>query len=229
MLSISTVHLNFETEEKNIRLLRESVSDKRCCKADKYLRKEDMLRSLVGECLCRAMIAESFNLSHNSLEFSASDLGKPFLSECSSIHFNITHSGNWVGCAVSNAPVGIDIERHKSMNTDIAERFFSVEETEFIKERADEYTERFFRIWTLKESYIKAIGKGLHCPLNSFSVISNNMIKQYVTNGEVGKLNIRTIAIADHYSGAVCFVGNKDSFPDISIYTIETLLQRLTF
>ena len=71
-----------------------------------------------------------------------------------------------------NREVGIDVEHlgRQETNTDIAERFFAPEEvTELISQPQDKQRIRFLEYWTLKESYIKAIGMGLSCPLESFA------------------------------------------------------------
>ena len=85
--------------------------------------------------------------------------GKPyFLSHCE-IFFNISHSSNYVACAISDRPVGIDIEGGRKARQNLAKRFFDESEASWINECQSE--ERFFRIWTLKEAYGKATGKGV--------------------------------------------------------------------
>jgi 4'-phosphopantetheinyl transferase len=221
MIHCGAVHLDFETGEENIHLLRETVSEKRRLKAARYLRKEDMLRSLVGECLCRVMIVKNFGLSHRLLEFSEDELGKPFLPAHRSIHFNLTHSGDWVGCAVGITPVGIDIERHKTMEMDIAKRFFHPNETDYVRAVPQEYTERFFRIWTLKESYIKAIGKGLHCPLDSFSVIAGKQIQSIIATDNHQPMTVKPLFITEGYSAAICHTADEEVKP-VELNTIHT-------
>lgn len=56
----------------------------------------------------------------------------------------------------------------------MAKRFFTVEEAEFINKSTDRNS-AFFEIWTKKESFVKAVGKGLAIPLNSFSVLTDRI------------------------------------------------------
>ena len=75
---------------------------------------------------------------------------------------------------MSDKEIGCDIQQIKDINLSIADRFFTAEERKYVK-----CTEDFFRIWTLKESFIKAIGKGLALPLNSFSIKGLDSDKSY--------------------------------------------------
>lgn len=99
--------------------------------------------------------------------------GKPFF-ENADFHFNLSHSGSMAICAICDSPVGCDIEKiRKGDLLKIADRFFCEEEKAFVLEAAgeDERTRRFFRVWTLKESYVKAEGKSLFASQRSFSIL----------------------------------------------------------
>ena len=117
------------------------------------------------------MITETgSDFEESRLKFNA--FGKPSLSDLD-IHFNLAHSGEWVVCAVDEDEIGVDIEAHHSMDFGVANRFFCREERALLEgKRAEaEYARTFFRIWSLKESYVKAIGKGFSCPLDSFACL----------------------------------------------------------
>jgi 4'-phosphopantetheinyl transferase len=69
--------------------------------------------------------------------------------------------------------VGVDVERIRDIPEmdQIAERFFSTRENAIFRELPEsKKKEAFFNCWTLKEAFIKAIGDGLHCPLDKFEV-----------------------------------------------------------
>jgi len=127
------------------------------------------------ELLIKNIIDEKLKIQPKKIIISKNAYGKPYLTNKRNFHFNISHSGKWVVCAVGERPVGIDIEFIDQINLEtaekIAERFFSDEEYEdlFTREEKD-ILAYFYEIWTLKESFIKAIGKGLTIPLNSFTV-----------------------------------------------------------
>ncbi|MDE6791170.1 MAG: 4'-phosphopantetheinyl transferase superfamily protein [Clostridia bacterium] len=95
--------------------------------------------------------------------------GKPRLVQPEGLSFNISHSGEWTVAAFSDCEVGVDIEKIKPVDTRLADRYFAAEEREALAQ-SDGAQDLFFRFWTVKESYLKALGTGLSRPLNSFTV-----------------------------------------------------------
>jgi len=98
--------------------------------------------------------------------------GKPFL-DGDGPAFNLSHSGKLAMVAVGGAELGVDVEKQRRLEslTQIAERHFS--DTEFGELRRLEGEARelaFYRCWTRKEAYIKALGEGLSMALDSFDV-----------------------------------------------------------
>lgn len=160
-------------------------------KADRYLKQSDRHLSLVSRALVRYLIAEVTRQNPQSLSFSTNEHGKPFLVELPDIHFNLSHSHGAAVCALCrNAAVGVDVEdmgRHTDLS--IAKRFFSSSEAELVsKASGAEKRKLFFDIWTLKEAYIKAVGKGLSIPLNSFSFNANETEIQ-ITFSDTGQVD----------------------------------------
>ncbi len=95
--------------------------------------------------------------------------GKPYLAGFLDVHFSITHSGGFWACAVGPDEVGLDIQEEMDNDTQaIAKRFFHPSEISWLETNG---WEDFFRIWTMKESFIKFTGKGLMEGLDHFSVI----------------------------------------------------------
>ena len=89
--------------------------------------------------------------------------GKPFLPSLPEFHFNLAHSRKWAVCAVANHPVGIDIEHLPYMADviDVARCCLTQEEQRhlFALPEADQPS-TFCKLWTIKESYMKATGLG---------------------------------------------------------------------
>lgn len=71
----------------------------------------DQERSLCGELLARTMLARILHCPLPAVPISREERGKPFLRDRQDLFFNISHSGEYAVCAVSEHPVGIDIER----------------------------------------------------------------------------------------------------------------------
>lgn len=100
-------------------------------------------------------LLEEYNVSLEGLTFSES--GKPFLNN--GLYVSISHSGEYVCAAVSNKPIGIDIEEIRDFDLKIINRVFSKSEQKYILKK--NVNERFFTLWTIKESIIKLEGKKL--------------------------------------------------------------------
>ncbi len=78
--------------------------------------------------------------------------GKPYLMG-KELFISLTHSGDFVGCALSPRPVGIDIERIRTLPQKLISRVCTDEEQVYVTQNGEE---SFFTLWTLKEAYIKA-------------------------------------------------------------------------
>lgn len=70
------------------------------------------------------MIHSMYDLPIDQIVFQTEGNGKPVVRHIPSFHFNLSHSGDWVVCAIDDAPVGIDIEEIKPIDLAIAKRFF---------------------------------------------------------------------------------------------------------
>lgn len=85
--------------------------------------------------------------------------GKPFFPEYPHIQFNISHSGEYVLCALGQKELGIDIEHTRASDERLYARVLSARERSWLERQKDKKA-AFIRLWTLKESYIKATGEG---------------------------------------------------------------------
>lgn len=96
--------------------------------------------------------------------------GKPYLKEFPRIYFNISHTEGIAVCAVGSSPLGIDIEAERPYHENVLRRVLSEAERRRLEELPEaERSRRFFCIWTLKESYVKAKGCGLTIPLTGIT------------------------------------------------------------
>jgi 4'-phosphopantetheinyl transferase len=131
--------------------------------------------------LLRRTLSRYDTASPELWQFEAASGAKPYLKPgspgseaCSPLDFNLSHTHGLVACVVGRgAKVGIDVERIDRLHDAIglATRFFSPAEVTDLNHYLGENARarRFIELWTLKESFIKAIGKGLSQPLDSFS------------------------------------------------------------
>jgi 4'-phosphopantetheinyl transferase len=152
--------------------LMHSVSEERRAKVQSFIRPEDANRGLLGDVLIRSIVCSKLNMTNKEIHFTTEPNGKPCVAGLPSFHFNIAHSGRWIVCAVDCDPVGIDFEEIKPISLDVAQYFFSRQEYRWLMDQ-DEAARLscFYELWTLKESFVKWLGKGLSYPLNSFSIL----------------------------------------------------------
>lgn len=97
-----------------------------------------------------------------SLQFNVFKSGKPYIKNCE-LHFSLSHSGNIAMCAIGNNAVGVDVEEMSRFNPDVCKRFFKRNEYDAVFAQSGTHLQNdtFFRIWTIKESYVKMTGKGI--------------------------------------------------------------------
>lgn len=95
-------------------------------------------------------------------------LGKPSLAEHPEVHYNISHADGIAACMVSECECGIDCENVREFRPNVMKRAFSDKEREMV-EKAPESEKNllFFRLWTLKEAYVKALGVGISYPMDT--------------------------------------------------------------
>lgn len=123
----------------------EIVSKERRCKIEKYINPMDKWRSLFAEVVLRYALCKHYNLKGNDIVFSYNSYGKPTLKKYQDIHFNVSHSGDWVLCAVGDVSLGVDIEYISNVNLEIAKRFFNDKEYEyFINQTKPNQIRNFF-------------------------------------------------------------------------------------
>ena len=126
---------------------------------------QDRQRSLLGHLLSRYAIIQEYALTNKEIQIRRHAYGKPYIKDYSQIHYNISHSGEWVVVAIGKSPIGIDVENRREDWDLIGERVFSESE----KYWSQNSYKRKAILWTIKESYVKYLGIGLNKSLNSFS------------------------------------------------------------
>jgi 4'-phosphopantetheinyl transferase len=190
------------------------VSDEKRERVKKFARPDDAKRVLLADILVRSVIASELKVNSKAIEFNANKYGKPLLKRDCGLHFNISHSEDWIVCAVDNEPIGIDIEKLRPVELEIAEQFFAEEEYKIlISKNPEDQQHFFFDLWTLKESYIKAVGRGLSMPLNSFTVSFLEKGEIVVKSGnKLANWALKQYDLDPEYRMSVCAV--HQAFPD---------------
>lgn len=135
------------------------------------LRHEGARRLSLGAALLLDRLLEDAGLPPAG-DFQFGKEGKPYLSGQPEVHFSLSHSGELALCALSAFEIGCDVETPRRVDLALAERFFHPEESALLFSLPQREREAaFLRLWTLKESYVKAIGLGLALPLDAFRIL----------------------------------------------------------
>ena len=203
--SLFAMKIDHPMDDPLFESLQKLVSEERKQKAKRFLRREDACRSIAGEALARYGIGLVEQVPFHEICFTTNKQGKPFPCLPGKTQFNISHSGSWVLCAVDGLPVGVDVERIHVVDVDISKRFFSRQEHDALSVLSgDAKKERFFDYWTCKESYIKAIGKGFSCPLDTFTILFGNDRIKMKMEQDLPRMFFRQYDLGPDYKCALC-------------------------
>jgi len=134
----------------------------------------------VTRALVRTVLSSYVPRAPEAWRFVRTEHGRPLIAgaeadpETRWLTFNLSNTTGLVACAVArDREVGVDVEwlDRRGQALEIADRFFSAPELAELRARpAERQLDRFFDYWTLKESYLKAVGKGLTLPLEAFAL-----------------------------------------------------------
>lgn len=150
----------------------QKVTNERRIKIDRLRSRVDKQLSLGVELLLMQGL-ERLGMNLKEMIYHYGTNGKPYLTGGGqNVYFNVSHSGEIALCAISSQEIGCDVEKISDVNLKIAKRFFFPTEYNIIKEQKTPELRRemFFRLWTLKESYVKMTGLGMNLPMDSFCI-----------------------------------------------------------
>jgi len=152
----------------------EQIEEKRRRACERMKSSRDRARSLGAGLLLHYALCEYLQLPGEDtppFQTGRGQWGKPYLTEYPQVHFNLSHSGHYVCCAVGEQETGVDIQEHRSWRKGVAGRFFTAEDNRLLNSLPDDRAgELFFRIFSIRESYIKLTGRGISQGLASFEI-----------------------------------------------------------
>ena len=181
---------NLNDQPDNVSQLKKRLTTDEIAKVERYRMPSSQTQALYVRNYLRKVLSSYSDLMPEAWRFEYGEKGKPRLIEKqqreTGLNFNISHSKEHLLIAVcqregKSLQLGVDIEHARSStNIDsIMKHYFSdTELTDLLKLNKEEQRERFFDLWALKESYIKATGKGLATSLRSFSFDFSNLTEQ---------------------------------------------------
>jgi 4'-phosphopantetheinyl transferase len=229
MNEIYAVRVPNTIQTSDYKSLMSSISKYKQQRISKIKHTRNKYQSLIGDILIRnIIIRKNIRQTNNEIEIVQDTYSKPYLKGDVSFNFNISHSKDWVVCAISSSIVGIDIEfMDKNLDVNIFNNHLSEDEFYSLKEKGFK-SEEFYKLWTLKESYVKAVGKGLYIPFQSFSIIEGfNQIKVQSESKEES-FYFKNYSSIEGYTISVCSKTNSNP-NNITYFSFQELLNFTNF
>jgi 4'-phosphopantetheinyl transferase len=188
-------------------------------RAARFIHAQDRSHFIAARAILRDILSRYCKIVPNEIKFNYSAKGKPLLTleaNQPKLFFNLSHSHDLALYAVTNLDrIGVDIEytRRNIDALEIAERFFSKNEIESLHSlSASEQLIGFYKIWTRKEAYVKAIGEGISHSLDQFSVSISSGKSAVMFDASEPRLNhnwfIYDIPIMGDYEAAIAMLSN---------------------
>jgi len=207
--------LRLNPPEQKRELLRSILNAEEITRADRFHFERDRRRFIAARAQLRLILGKYLAQDPQAITFSYGERGKPHVAE--SVEFNISHSEELAIVAVAHErSLGVDVEAIRTMEDieGISRRFFSARENAaLLNIPLDEQSEAFFRCWTLKEAYIKAIGDGLAYPTESFDVAFGRgeraeLLRVEGKPDEASRWKLLQFSPAPNFIGAVAVEGH---------------------
>lgn len=186
------------------------LSPSELARAGRFRFAKDRRGFIASHAALRQILAAYTDLHPASLDFMTLPHGKPALVS-GGLQFNLSHSGELALVALAaGCELGVDIERLRAQveMEAIARRFFSPSETEALLAYPEpERAPAFFRCWTRKEAYVKAIGGGLTISLSSF-VVSLEPARAELLSGVEAPWTLHSLDVHPSYCAALAVACN---------------------
>lgn len=180
-------------------------------KLSRIVKQGDKNIFLCSQVMKRIVCGQYLNIPPDEIEFDFTENKKPFISGQPDFHFNISHSGNWIIMILSNNPCGIDVENiQPDFDFDgVMKLTYHPDEIGYVQRSPDQH-KAFFRIWTIKESFLKATGVGLIDNLSDLNMIKNSTLLENPIPWK-----IQSFMVDGGYWCSFCF---KSQNPKINFY-----------
>lgn len=197
---------------------------------------DDRLRYVVTRAMVRTVLSRYADVAPAAWTFEANSHGRPEIAPSLSglsgdLRFNLSHTRGLIALGVCRgSSIGVDVEHlERQPALGVAERFFSsTEAAELAALPSDQQAQRFFEYWTLKESYIKAHGKGIAHTLDGFSFDfptehSLRLTVDPKLGDDAQRWRFWQYQLEGDYLLAVCAERTKETAPAISLLRMQHL------
>lgn len=206
---VYAMHTGVLADAELFRALYDRMPAERQRKIDRYRFDKDKRLSLGAGLLLQKGLADCG--LPTAAELVRGENEKPFLRDSEQFFFNLSHSGEIAVCAVSDRPVGVDVETRAHFEPSLVRRVFLPDEIAWIAAQAAPADELYTDLWTIKESLMKYLGTGLSLDPRKIRVDQREGITAAAEGYDCSALFFRPYSIPG-YSLTVC--AEYDAFPD---------------
>jgi 4'-phosphopantetheinyl transferase len=180
-------------------------------KLSRFHQQKDRQRFIVSRGALRFLLAKYLDIAADKIGFSLDKNKKPILAGMtdSPVHFNISHSADWIVMAFSVYPIGVDVEKIDNAYPyrEILAMNFSREEINYIEDTPQPRS-NFYLLWTRKEALAKATAAGIHDELKLMPTLDGMRQIDDQIIGSTSSWRVSSFSVDEHYTGSIaCAAG----------------------
>lgn len=214
-ISPNEVHIWRSSLSSNVDILDsylQTLSNDEITRANSFYFKKDKICYIAARGILRNILGRYNHIKPKTIKFIYSKLGKPYLitkQNNQNLYFNISHSRNYLLCTITkNTDIGVDIEHCQNISNLDEVAAYLLSEHEYIDLQNlfnDKKHDYFYKVWTLKEAFVKTLGIGLSCDLRQIRIehLQDNNFKIF-QNGKINddRWTLQTFLSYHNYSSA---------------------------
>ncbi|WP_379935326.1 4'-phosphopantetheinyl transferase family protein [Maribacter chungangensis] len=185
-------------------------------RSQKYHFKKDEHRFVICRALLKISLAAHVGLSVDEITIAAGQNKKPYLPSHPKVFFNVSHTNKYALIAISDALVGVDVEKidREYDYSEVVPTVFNDTDSHKIAFAVDKpYT--FFKLWTRKEAVVKATGKGIGENFKEIPASDGKHILPSALLSNVQNLSVLSFNMGNDHLASVALEGTKDSYETI--------------
>ena len=193
-----------------------TLSEYECRRADRLVCPVQRAQWVQAKAWWRRILGHYLGRPPESIRVSVSAFGAPrvlpFISQ------SLSHTRSAAAIAVTEkSPIGIDIERIRNLPlASLIDAALTEAEARLVEKMPhDEKSQRFLRLWTRKEAWVKALGLGLSVPLKSFTVIGSESFQG--DRMRLSRWTTTELPVGSEYVAALAY---RDTIRSVSIHTV---------
>lgn len=174
---IGIVRVSAPLDDKTVQALMPLAPAEKQTRVRRQRVRQNADNMLVGAALVRHLLWREFQIPYTA-KIAYGPHGKPYLADYSDVHFNISHSGQYVACAVCDRPVGIDIQEMAAYHPEVTTSVCNLKEMAQLN-ASKEPAKEFVRMWTKKEAFVKLTGDGITGGMKDVCLLEHVRFKQF--------------------------------------------------